>query len=58
MIKIWATVNSVNSTDGKITVVFDNGQQSKKPYRYPKTGYIPQIGDRALFEDDICIGIY
>ena len=56
--KIWATVLTVDSTKRKITVKFDNGQISSKAYRYPKTGYTPAIGDRALFADNICIGIY
>ncbi len=35
---IWATVLTVNSTAKTITVKFDNGEQSNKPYHYPKTG--------------------
>lgn len=56
--RIWATVVSVDSTSRKITVKFDNGQNSSKAYRYPKTGYIPVSGDRALFYDEVCLGIY
>lgn len=56
MPKMWATVVTVNGN--KIKVVFDNGQESNKEYRYPKTGYTPAAGDRALFDDNICLGIY
>ena len=56
--KIWATVVTVDNSTNKITVKFDNGQNSSKAYRYPLTGYTPVIGDRALFEDEICLGIY
>jgi hypothetical protein len=53
--KIWATVLEVS--ESKIKVKFDNGQTSSKYYRHPK-GYTPVEGDRALFDSDICIGIY
>ena len=56
--KMWATVLTVDTSSRKITVKFDNGQISNKAYRYPKTGYTPAIGDRALFENEICLGIY
>ena len=55
---IWATVLTVNQTNGTITVRFDNGEQTSKQYRYPKTGYIPLVNDRAYFVDNICLGIY
>lgn len=55
MRKMWAIVTKVNGNT--IQVRFDNGQESIKYYRYPK-GCIPIVGDRALFFDDICIGIY
>lgn len=55
---IWATVLTVNSTAKTITVKFDNGEQSNKPYHYPKTGYTPVVNDRAYFINDICLGIY
>lgn len=56
--KMWATVLTVDTTNKKITVKFDNGQISNKSYRYPKTGYTPVVDDRALFYEDICLGIY
>ena len=56
--RIWATVLTVDSNNRKITVSFDNGQTSNKAYRYPKTGYTPVAGDRALFYDEVCLGIY
>ena len=55
---IWATVLTVDSTNNTITVKFDNGEQPTKQYHYPKTGYTPQINDRAYFLNDICLGIY
>lgn len=56
--RMWATVRTVDRTNKKITVKFDNGQTSNKAYRYPKTGYTPVVGDRALFDRDVCLGIY
>lgn len=56
--KIWATVVEVDQVNRRIKVKFDNGQSSNKGYRYPKSGYVPVIGDRAIFEGQICLGIY
>lgn len=56
--KMWATVLNVDTNSRKIIVKFDNGQSSNKAYRYPKTGYTPVVGDRALFVNEICLGIY
>ena len=58
MTNMWATVITVDSTNGTITVKFDNGDTSNKPYRYPKAGYTPQVGDRAYFQGNVCLGIY
>lgn len=58
MTNLWATVLSVNITNHTIKVKFDNGDTSDKSYRYPKTGYTPQVGDRAYFQGNICLGIY
>lgn len=57
MNKLWSTVLTVDTINKKITVKFDNGQTSNKAYRYPK-GSTPNIGDRAFFIFDICVGIY
>lgn len=56
--KIWGTVVEVDTVNRKIRVQFDNGQSSNKAYRYPKVGYVPVIGDRVLFQDQICLGVY
>lgn len=53
---MWATITSVNDTT--ITVRFDNGDETQKAYRYPKTGRTPVVGERALFLGKVCIGIY
>lgn len=58
MTKIWSTVLTVNSTNRTVTVKFDNGESNNKPYRYPKTGYTPVVGDRAYFIDNVCVGFY
>ncbi|MBE6021683.1 MAG: hypothetical protein E7231_00455 [Cellulosilyticum sp.] len=55
---LWAKVLTVNTINQTITVQFDSGDSTEKPYKYPKTGYTPQIGDRAYFINDVCIGIY
>lgn len=58
MNNMWATVLTVNASNGTITVQFDNGDSTSKEYRYPKTGYTPQVGDRAYFSGKVCLGIY
>lgn len=58
MTNIWGTVLTVNSTNNTIIVRLDNGEETGKEYRYPKTGYTPVVGDRAYFSNNVCIGIY
>lgn len=55
---LWAKVLTVDTTNNTITVQFDSGDSTDKPYRYPKTGYTPVIGDRAYILNDVCVGIY
>lgn len=52
---MWATILTVDHNT--ITVKFDNGETTQKAYRYPK-GSTPQVGDRAFFLNNVCIGIY
>ena len=55
---MWAKVLTVDTANRTIIVQFDSGDSIENPYRYPQTGYTPQIGDRAYFINDVCIGIY